>query len=102
MIKLCCLPIISTFTVKLFGFLQSSDFLYAVDKNEDFIVWRISEPFDGLKKEIDEMIFAVKDKNDNLLTYTEENGGESGKVIYCPNKQLNKERKIEIKTFTSD
>jgi len=39
-----------------------------------------------LKKEIDEMIFAVKDKNDNLLTYTEENGGESGKVIYCPNK----------------
>jgi hypothetical protein len=38
-----------------------------------------------LKKEIEEMIFAVKDEKGNLLTYTEENGGKSGKVIYCPN-----------------
>jgi len=38
-----------------------------------------------LKKEIEEMTFAVKDEKGNLLTYTEGKGGESGKVIYCPN-----------------
>ena len=87
MIKLCNLPIISTFTVKLFGFLQSDNFLYAVAENKNFVVWRISESFDGLKNEIEEMKFAVEDEKNNLLTYTEGKGGETGKVIYWPNNE---------------
>jgi len=40
-----------------------------------------------LKNEIEEMKFAVEDDKNNLLTYTEGKGGESGKVIYWLNNE---------------
>ena len=61
LITICKLPISGSLNVKSLRFQESDNFLYAADKNTNFVAWRISKSVTNIKKIMNKMEIAVAD-----------------------------------------